>query len=160
MLQPGTKYTWLLLWYKTNKLQTRHRSGYNRFFTCVLRQKPRKPRIDPTWVCCHLERRTDFPVMKWLPWKYYPFVASSKNSNWPCDNIWDKHKRNLRVLDHHKAFCALSWMQVKRYLETDASIGSLKPGALHSLIPELKSKPLPPEIILIICQNRSLGPQE
>ena len=48
----------------------------------------------------------------------------------------DKHKS-------YKAFCALSGKQVKRSLEIDAAAGSLKPGALDSLIPRLESKPLP-----------------
>ena len=48
----------------------------------------------------------------------------------------DKHKS-------YKAFCALRGKQVKHSLEIDAAAGSLKPGALDSLIPRLESKPLP-----------------
>ena len=74
-------------------------------------------------------------------------------------NVWNKHKRKLRVIDHPKAFRTLRRKQAKRSLGTDATVGSLKSGDLDSLIPRLKSKPLSSERILIISQNRSLGPR-
>ena len=61
----------------------------------------------------------------------------------------DKHKS-------YKAFCALSGKQVKRSLEIDAAAGSLKPGALDSLIPRLGANLFPWKNFEIYIKNMVL----
>ena len=71
----------------------------------------------------HLERKTDFLVMKMTAFEIHSIVTSCKYSNWQWI-IKDKTQKNHRLLECYNAFCAKSEKQVKHSLETDPAAGS------------------------------------
>ena len=56
-----------------------------------------------------------------------------------------KHQRIIDNLNSTKLSVSRAESRQNTHLETDAAVGSNKPGASDSLILRLESKPLPPE---------------